>query len=141
MLWSPAIWALALLLLLATPACNTGRHSPAGFRLPPGGDVERGKAAFVALGCGRCHEVAGVDLPGPTTRNRSVLLLGGEVSREPGDGRLAGAIIAPSGKRRDGVAMPHYDQQMTVRQLTDIVELLQSRYTLRPLPPQWGSFN
>jgi len=141
MLLSPALWALALLLLLAAPACNTGRHSPAGFRLPPGGDVERGKAAFVALGCSRCHDLAGVDLPGPATRVRSVLRLGGEVSREPSDGRLVGAIISPSGKLRDGVAMPHYDQQMTVRQLTDIVELLQSRYTVRPLPPKWGSFN
>jgi len=139
MLWGPALWALALLLLLAAPACNTGRHSPAGFRLPPGGDIERGKAAFVALGCGRCHELAGVDLPAPAGRTRPVLLLGGEVSREPGDGRLVRAIISPSGKRREGVAMPHYDERMTVRQLTDIVELLQSSYKLRPRPPDWGS--
>jgi L-cysteine S-thiosulfotransferase len=134
----PALWALVL--LLAAPACDTGRRSPAGFRLPAGGDVQRGKTAFVALGCVRCHDVAGVDLPAPGARTRSVLLLGGEVSREPGDGRLVRSIIAPSPERRSGVAMPHYDEQMTVRQLTDIVAFLQSRYAMRPMPARWGNY-
>ena len=42
---------LALAALLGMGACDSGRHSSAGFRLPPDGDVERGKVTFVALGC------------------------------------------------------------------------------------------
>lgn len=49
-------------LLGGTVACDSGRHSSAGFRLPVSGDVERGKVAFVQLGCNHCHEVNGMDL-------------------------------------------------------------------------------
>ena len=35
------------LLALSGAACRTDRHSPSAFHLPPGGDVERGKLAFV----------------------------------------------------------------------------------------------
>jgi hypothetical protein len=102
-----------VLLLAAAPACNTGRRSPAGFRLPPDGDVERGKIAFVALGCNRCHEVAGVELPAASARIRPVMSLGGEVGREPGDGKLVRAIAWPSAHPRGGVAMPRTDREMT----------------------------
>jgi hypothetical protein len=118
-------------LLLAGTACDTGRHSAAGFRLPPDGNVERGKATFVELGCPQCHDVAGVKLPNVADRLRRPVILGGEVSREPSDGRLVRAVVWPSSQLHDGLTMPHYEERMTVRQLTDIVAFLQSTYTLR----------
>lgn len=131
MLQRPALWAIAVL-LAAAPACDSGRRSAAGFRLPPDGDIERGKAAFLTLGCNRCHDIAGVDLPKPQGRPERVVILGGEIAREPNDGRLVRSVIWP-----EGGGMPHYAQEMTVRQLTDIVALLQSRYVVRRLTPTW----
>src|SRR5579883_1177437 len=86
---------LAAISLAVLAGCESGRHASTGFRLPPDGDAERGKAAFVAFGCAACHEVAG------------------------GDSR-----------------MPHYAETMTVRQLTDLVAFLQSRYSVRHLNPR-----
>jgi L-cysteine S-thiosulfotransferase len=135
---SPAFWAVAAL-LIAAPACETGRRSPAGFRLPPDGDIERGKAAFVGLGCTQCHDAAGVSLPKAQARTAHPIVLGGEVTREPSDGRLVKAVIWPSPNAREGQTMPHFEDQMTVRQLTDTVAFLQSRYTLRkPAPTLTG---
>ena len=51
-------------LLLAQAACNA-RYSMSAFHLPPDGDPERGRTAFVTLGCTSCHEVIGLDLPRP----------------------------------------------------------------------------
>jgi cytochrome c len=130
------VWAIAVMLCAAT-GCESGRRSPAGFRLAPDGDVERGKVAFVALGCTNCHEVAGVGLPQPANPLVQRVILGGEVNKETGDGRLVRSIIDPSPKVRNGLLMPHQPEQMTVRQLTDIVAFLQSRYTLRRLTPAW----
>ncbi len=140
MLHTSKLLPLAVLLGAVT-ACNSGRHSPAGFRLPEDGDIERGKAAFVALGCGGCHEVSGVDLPRPTAQPPVMVTLGGEKAREMPDGYLVTSIIYPSyklapypkdlitvgGKSR----MPDYTEKMTVRQLTDVVAFLQSHYTVR----------
>ena len=139
MLHRPASWAIVAL-LGAAPSCTTGRHSAAGFRLPPDGDVERGKAAFVSLGCNQCHQLAGLELVPAQPRVQPAVLLGGEVASEPADGRLVRAIIWPREARRGGSAMPHYAETMTVRQLTDIVALLQSRYTLRRMTPAWGYY-
>ncbi len=136
MLQRPALWAIAFVLAVA-PACETGRRSAAGFRLPPDGDAERGKAAFIRLGCNQCHDIPGVELPQHPARSQRVLKLGGEVPREPGDGRLVRSIISPQPARNSMAAMPHYAEQMTVRDLTDIVALLQSRYVLRRLTPTW----
>jgi len=127
---SPALWAVAAV-LIAAPACDTGRHSPAGFRLPPDGSIERGKAAFVELGCNQCHDVTGVALPKAQTRPQAPVVLGGEVTREPTDGRLVRSVIWPAPQTREGFTMPHYEEKMTVRQLTDIVAFIQSRYTVR----------
>ena len=129
-------------LLGGTVACDSGRHSSAGFRLPVNGDVERGKVAFVQLGCNHCHEVSGMDLPKPTVQPPVPVVLGGVVPVAVTDGYLVTSIINPSyalapypkdlitagGKSR----MPDYSGTMTVAQLVDTVAFLQSRYTVEP---------
>ncbi|HTS30837.1 MAG TPA: c-type cytochrome [Bryobacteraceae bacterium] len=129
---------IVVVLAVAGAACGSGRHSASAFHLPPGGDAERGKADFVALGCNNCHEVSGVDLPRPTVQPPVPVLLGGPIDTRMSDAYLVTSIIYPSyelapypknqiesgGQSR----MPHYVDQLTVRQLTDIVTFLQSSY-------------
>ena len=133
-------------LLISAVACST-RYSAAAFHLPGDGDAERGKAAFVTLGCSNCHEVSGADLPRPAVQPPVPVVLGGMVDRRVTDAFLVTEVIDPSfrlapypkeqitvaGKSR----MPHYADRMTVRQLVDIVAFLQSHYTLRPMPPEY----
>ncbi len=140
------VLSVAALLAMAA-ACDSGRHSASGFRLPPTGDIERGKAAFVSLGCNNCHEVAGVPLPQPVTKPATTVVLGGATTKDIGDGYLVTSIINPghrlaryprsqitvAGKSR----MPEYADNITVRQLTDIVAFLQSRYVVRPAVPPY----
>jgi mono/diheme cytochrome c family protein len=147
-------WDMCLVvaaLALAAAACESGRHSATGFRLPNSGDVERGKIAFVALECNSCHEVSGVDLARPTVEPPVPVKLGGETARQTTDGYLVASIINPShvvtGYPRNLVAvangqsrMPDFGERITVQQLTDIVTFLQSRYTVRSPsnnPPAW----
>jgi len=125
-------------------ACSPSRHSQSAFRLPPDGDAERGKAAFVALGCNTCHEVAGADLPRPTVQPPVPVVLGGAVDARLSDAYLVTSIIYPNyelapypkeqitshGESR----MPHYEDRMTVRQLADVVAFLQSRYFVEKVP-------
>jgi len=137
-------------LVWVTTACNSGRHSPAGFRLPPDGDVERGKAAFVSLQCHTCHEVRGADLPTPTVQPPVPVALGGEVSSVMTDGYLVTSIIYPSYEfapyPRDQITvggksrMPEYADKVTARQLTDLVAFLQSRYTVRRPPSRYPAY-
>ncbi len=135
-------------LALASAACSSGRHSASAFHLPPDGDVERGKTAFVALGCNECHEVSGADLPRPTVQPPVPVTLGGVLDTRLSDAYLVTSIVYPSydlaphpkaqiangGQSR----MPHdYAGRMTVRQLTDIVAFLQSRYIVPRLPESY----
>jgi hypothetical protein len=117
-----------------------GRHSASGFRLPENGDVERGKAAFIALKCTSCHTVAGVDLP-PPTRVGMEIPLGGEVYEARTDGYLVTSVIHPSHRLahvsrtapaipEDLSHMPDYTREMTVRQLVDLVAFMQSTYEI-----------
>jgi len=135
------------MLALAGAGCGSGRHSSSAFHLPPDGDVERGKAAFAALGCNSCHEVSGVDLPRPTVQPPVPVVLGGTVDSRLSDAYLVTSIIYPSyelapypkeqitsgGQSR----MPHYADRITVRQLADIVAFLQSRYFVPRMPESY----
>jgi len=125
--------------------CGTDRHSASGFRLPPDGNAERGKAAFLAFGCQNCHAVVGADLPRPTIQPPVPVVLGGTVNQPVADGYLVTSIVNPSyslarypaaqitagGRSR----MPHYADRMTVAQLADLVEFLQEHYSVRPTTP------
>ena len=146
MLRSSCFLAMAAL-LGAGVACNSGRHSSSGFRLPADGDVQRGQVAFVSLGCSDCHRVAGVDLPRPTVQPPVPVVLGGEVYREVTDGYLTTSIIHPSYQLayypKDQITshgqsrMPHYTERLTVRELTDLVAFLQAHYTVVQVSPSY----
>ena len=133
---------VALSLALAA-GCQTGRHSTSGFRLPPDGDAARGKLAFVTHKCHNCHTVSGVELPKPEVEGTIPIPLGGSVSAAVSDGHLFSSIAYPSYKLAnhpkeqttvDGKSrMPRHAEQMTIRELTDIVEFLQAHYQISEL--------
>ena len=145
------IAAFFVLLPSITVGCNAGRHSPEGFRLPPDGDVERGRAAFLSLGCNECHEVVGADLPARPAHARVPVVLGGRLYQPVTDGYLVTSIIYPSYQfghqfsrnpkdeitRKGQPPMPHYAGRATVRQLVDMVAFLQSKYTVEPRGPEY----
>ena len=139
----PAVF-IGLVFLTTSVACQSGRHSNFGFRLPPGGDAERGKTAFVAHQCHTCHQVSGVDLPKPTAQPSVPVVLGGSVIAPKADGYLVTSIVYPSyqlvGYPKEQVAedgqsrMPAHGG-LTVQELTDIVEFLQAHYEVRDTQP------
>ena len=139
----PALAALAALIGMCG-ACDS-RHTPAGLHLPKG-DVDRGKVAFLNLGCHECHEVPGAGLPTPEVQPAVPVKLGGVIDRRLSDGYIITSLLDPSyhlapfpkeaitsdGKSR----MPSYAHKMTVEQMIDIVAFLQSRYMLERWSPQ-----
>ncbi len=133
-----------ILVMAGLLACTPGRKSASGFHLPDG-NVEQGKAAFVALKCTDCHQVAGVaDIPAPTLSPSVVL--GGLVAYPKTDGKLVSMIIDPSERIGAGSStkdrvqigmiahMAERSSAMTIKQLVDVVAFLQSHYKVRSLP-------
>jgi L-cysteine S-thiosulfotransferase len=122
------------LMVALLSGCENSPKSSRGFRLPDG-DAEKGKQAFLALQCYKCHKVAGAELPPPVSFN---LTLGGETVRVRTYGELVTSIINPSHvlsePYRKELAeakvspMPKYDHVMTVEQMIDLVAFLQSHY-------------
>ncbi len=112
------------------------------FRLPPDGNAQRGKADFVALGCHNCHEVVGTDLPRPAERRMVAVTLGGVRYKQLTEGCLVTAIIYPpaGGESKKYVPtgaaknMPCMIDNITVRELTDIVAFLQASYKAHEVP-------
>lgn len=131
-------------LALGAAACAETRKSSAGFHLPDG-DPQRGQQVFVDLKCHACHRVDGVALPAPVADPPVPVVLGGIVQNVRTDGELAAAIIDPSYHTASGYRlaevrtgglsrMGDFSEQMTVRELIDLVAFLQSRYTVREPP-------
>jgi hypothetical protein len=136
------LFAIATAVALAG-ACDGGRKSGRGLRLPDG-DIEKGRIAFVELGCQGCHEVAGVDAA-TAERAPTMVKLGGPVRRVETYGELVTSIVNPShGLTRlypaEEVAiggesrMEDFNDTMTVSQLINLVAFLQSQYELLPEP-------
>lgn len=115
-----------------------------GFRLPEG-DIEVGKSTFVAMECNRCHSVEGVALPDRDLPALPKIHLGGQIHKVKTYGELVTSIIKPQHvispqylkmlseeEKERGVEspMPGFNEQMTVKQLTDLVSFLHSRYRL-----------
>ena len=130
---------LASSILLVATACAPDPKSGSGFRLPDG-NADAGKTAFVDLGCHACHQLDGIDAKFEGTPVVSVRL-GGETTRVRTYGDLVTSIINPSHRLATGLApevvapegkslmeAAALNDRMTVRQLTDLVALLQSKY-------------
>jgi len=136
--------SVLIVVAFAAAGCQSGRHSTSGFRLPPDGDPERGKLAFVAHKCHNCHTVSGVELPKPETESRAPVVLGGEMAAAMSDSHLFTSIAYPSYKlasipKERAAAngrshMPSHSDQLTIREMTDIVEFLQAHYRIREVP-------
>ena len=93
------------------------------------GDAQKGRQAFLDLGCVSCHRVAGeAGFPTPVSANPGPTLGKEQAAKPPGE--TATAIVAPSHEIGDAVArkvgggaspMGDYSSFMTVRQLLDLV--------------------
>jgi mono/diheme cytochrome c family protein len=121
-------------------ACDAGPKGSSGFRLPEG-DPGRGRAVFVASRCHACHEVAGEHFPAPVAEPQVPVRLGGPVQAVISDGQLVTSIIHPSHRvsaRYEPAAvrsgslsrMGDFTESLSVRDLTDLVAYLHTRYTV-----------
>ncbi len=137
------VWTFAALTLAALVAGCA--YSPV-FSFPiEEGSIDAGRQAFIDHQCHRCHSVAGVRLPELAGAPPPILELGGETSAVKSYAELVTSIINPnhviSERYREQLRLdaivplnspmptPQLDN-MTVRQLIDIVAFLDSRYTL-----------
>jgi len=92
--------------------------------------------------CNRCHSGKGADIPEQEGALDVHFSLGGEAAKVKSYGELVTVIIQPDHvvspaylrilekEERAGAEspMPNYNDQMTVRQLTDLVTFLRSHY-------------
>ena len=121
--------------------CEANPQSGVGLVLPEG-DADAGLAAFVDLGCARCHVIADLELPATDRVLDPPVQLGGEVRHVRTYGQLVTAIINPQhivtprhaealglAPGEDGSPMPTLNSTMTVAQMIDLVSLLHGRYT------------
>lgn len=126
------------LALLSLCGCAEGTKSGRGFHMPTA-NADKGKAAFVTLGCNDCHVVNGVTLPPSRNPPLMAVQLGGEVARLRTYGELVTAIIYPEHQvtlaipaemSLPGGKSPMRDltEDMTVAQLMDIVTFLELQY-------------
>lgn len=136
---------LVFLFVAVLAACGEDRPPVEGFVLPEG-DIEQGKAAFLSLGCAQCHTVADTDIEPPENAEFQVRL-GGRLIQVEHYGDLLTSIVNPSHRvapqmrlqddtgSEDGAVvspMPDFTGTMTVAQLIDVVEFLNSKYTQVP---------
>lgn len=133
--------SILILLMVILGGCSQERKQARGFRLPDG-DIESGKKAFVALNCNTCHTVPGVKIAAPEGNKPYEIPLGGEVYKVKTYGQLVTAIIHPShdislAQTKNNLniegesPMPSFTEQMTVKQMIDLVTFLHSQYRLR----------
>ena len=136
-------WIIAFLALafVFASGCAEEDRPGMGLRLPEG-DAAAGKAAFLELGCVRCHSVHGEpDLPAPVEPVK--MQLGGELYYVRSYGQLLTAIIHPSHSvssqapkevRKAGTSpMQSFNDVMTVDQMIDLVAFLNPKYAkLKP---------
>lgn len=136
------MWVMALVgSCTLIPGCESARQSSRGFHLPQG-DADRGRQLFIKLDCPSCHYVFRDEgLPAPIVEPPVPVVIGGETPYPPTDGQLVTAIIDPSyslgpaHKRKltttAGVSrMDDFADVMTVRELSDLVAYIRTRYIL-----------
>ncbi len=128
--------ALVLFLLLMVSGCDPQAR---GFALPPG-EVERGKATFVELGCNHCHSIDR-QVEKLTNGDENIhFRLGGPTTRIKTYGDLVTSIINPSHRisgfqssivnttAEGDSRMLIYNEVMTVQQLVDLTTYLETTY-------------
>jgi hypothetical protein len=133
----------AMLIAVLAAACDA--KSGAGFRLPDG-EVERGRVAFVELGCTSCHRIEDEE-PAYMPVGAANVVLGGETTWVKTYGELVTAIVNPSHiithrypaeqvavEGESLMALAYLNDVMTVQQLIDLVAYLQSTYEVVPPP-------
>lgn len=109
-----------------------------GFNLPPG-DAEQGRMTYILLQCSDCHSVESVPWTGDGIEGAINVTLGGKVSRVKTYDDLVTSVINPSHRLARGdspgttlesgeSAMRNYNEFMSVQELIDLVEFLQSKY-------------
>lgn len=137
---------LPLAAFLLAVGCSPAAKSGKGFTLPEG-DIQAGKATYVAMQCNACHSLGGVEqIVGDDGKAEMSVALGGEVARIATYGELVTSIINPShrlarGYHVEAIAtdgeskMRNYNDVLTVKQLCDLVSFLQSKYELRKYEP------
>lgn len=139
--------------LAIASGCAPAPKSGQGFTLPDG-DATQGKATYISLKCNACHSISGVDQLVTEGESPAVSVqLGGKVPRIKTYGELVTSIINPSHRLANGYVteavsvqgqskMTNYNDVMTVKQLTDLVAFLQSKYEIQEYEPtvypMWG---
>ena len=135
------IWFSGLALVFAILAsCDLGPDSPRGFSLPEG-DVEAGKAVLLKYQCLSCHTLEGVEQEDVVKSSEISVKLGGKSTVVKTYAELVTSVINPSHKiatrypvtmvQEKGVSkMKVYNDVMTVTELVDLVQFLQTKYEL-----------
>ncbi len=135
-----------ILTVLSAAVLVAGCAYSSGFSFPiEQGDIAEGRQAFIDHQCHQCHSVAGVRLPVVAGASPIQLELGGEIIAAKSYAELLTSIINPnhviSERYREQLVLeavvplespmptPHIEN-MTVRQLIDLVAFLNSRYVL-----------
>lgn len=127
---------VAIVMLGAALGGCTRPRPAAGFVVPPG-NADEGRKAFAELQCYTCHRVEGENFPGPI--QEPAVNIGGMVLRRPSADEVAQDIMvpgshfsiaypaktmAPTGRSE----MPEYGKVVTIKQLSDLVSYIRSRY-------------
>lgn len=123
-------------------SCGQDPKGATGFSLPDG-DVEQGKANYIAFSCNACHQHSEVPQLDAAEAPAISIAIGGNSARVRTYGELVTSVINPSHRvaRRSSEAMADdagnskmatYNDTMTVTQLIDLVAFLQSSYKLVP---------
>lgn len=131
-----------LSLIVLTLAAGCAYTPMFGFPIEQG-DVQRGRQAFIDHQCHQCHSIADTRLPPLAGASPPILELGGQTTSIKTYAELMTSIINPdhvvSERYREQLVLqgtipadspmptPHIDN-MTVRQLIDMVAFLDARY-------------
>lgn len=139
------IWITAAVFAATLSACDRGSAPVKGFVLPDG-DIERGKAVFVSVGCRSCHTIKDEEFPPFEPDDSLNLELGGEVYRVKNYGELLTSIVNPTHivsakyrvtldkaeQRNAQSPMTAFNDVLNVTQIIDLTAYLHSRYELVP---------
>jgi sulfur-oxidizing protein SoxX len=134
-------WPLLLVAALALIGCAEDERAVHGFVLPEG-DFAAGEASFVGYGCPICHVTVGTEIEYLDDDVVPRIQLGGEVRKVKSYRDLLTSIVKPNHTLAEEYVksmpqedhntgsspMPDFKEKLTVADLIDLVEFLNSRY-------------